>query len=334
MGGDNSLTWAPKFRPRGARDPLSIWCLAVVVRPTQTAVGTGHLLPREGFPTGPDAVCGCCYQGPHRAQHLVHGQVHCRHPQVQTHLSRFRPTKDTRGADGPDSHAGSAAISYGSETMAGVSVSLANYDGGLKERPKRQRSGTFTITASHYWVLHVGGRQNRCPINGGLDRWTVHPTATGHQSCRVIVTSKLDATIHFAFELLDTSAEALTSELAEHIDHVQTTEHRQAEIQQLSDAEIIAALKTITFKLQRTLFDDREGRLAAWQEEVPLRRELVRRHPVVIPPDILKATLSPYHLFCCYGRDYAKPARVEVPKDAEGRSQFHSFYAKSQHTRG
>ena len=122
--------------------------------------------------------------------------------------------------------------------MAAVSVPLANYDGGLKERPKPQRSGTFTIAVNHHWVLNVGGRKSKGPINGALDRWTIEPTATGLQSCRVTITSNSDPTVHFAFDLPNTSAETLSSELETHADYLRIAEQHQAEIHQLSDNDI------------------------------------------------------------------------------------------------
>lgn len=179
--------------------------------------------------------------------------------------------------------------------MSGVTFPLARYDGGLKERPEPQRSGTFSISANHLWVLTLDARQINGTIRGALDCWNVEPTATGPQSCRVTVTSKSDGTVHFAFDLPDTSAGALMCELEAHAEYLRIAQQHQVEIQRLSDHDIFTALRTITWKLQSNC-KDREERLAAWSEEIPLRKELARRKPVVIPPDILKATLSPYHI--------------------------------------
>jgi len=85
-------------------------------------------------------------------------------------------------------------------------------------------------------------------------------------------------------------------ELEAHADFVHLAEQYQTEIQQMSDSDILDALRRVNGKLVRC-YEDREGRLAAWQEEIPLKRELQRRHPVAIPPDILKETLSRYHVF-------------------------------------
>jgi hypothetical protein len=134
------------------------------------------------------------------------------------------------------------------------------------------------------------------PIDGGLDGWVIEPSAIDLKACRVRVASNSDNTVHFSFDLPGTSADAFMSELEAHTAWVAEHTRRYAEIQQLSEEEIAAGLRKSRTKLEdhRT---DKEGRLEAWWEDIFLRKELFRRHPVRIPPDILKGTLSRYHLY-------------------------------------
>jgi hypothetical protein len=79
------------------------------------------------------------------------------------------------------------------------------------------------------------------------------------------------------------------------------------ELGELSDRDLIAALREKRLKREYHYTKwNREERLAWWGEVIPLREELHRRHPIVLPPEIIKRKLwrSEYFLYLatCGGR--------------------------------
>jgi hypothetical protein len=135
-----------------------------------------------------------------------------------------------------------------------------------------------------------------------LDAWTIQPEATDASACRVTITSTKDPNITFAFDLPRTSAASVITELESHAAWIAERCQSRSAILELSDDQLAGRIRSIHSKLSGLYRpEDLQERLALWDEEIPMREELTRRHPVVVPPQLRNGGLSRHHHFVATG---------------------------------
>ncbi len=89
---------------------------------------------------------------------------------------------------------------------------ITNYAGGVPSHPQPEAAGMLTFTPAFRWELHFAGTTHH--IFGGVARFAFDVESTGAKSCKVVLRDQNDPAVSTSFELPDTPAAKLETELA------------------------------------------------------------------------------------------------------------------------
>jgi hypothetical protein len=109
------------------------------------------------------------------------------------------------------SNDGEAVAQQPAAEVGRIRFALRNYDGGLPLHPTPESAGFLILTNEKRFELRFAGKAQVWQFL--LGRYPLSFTRTGPQSCRVLVRDNRDPSVVTAFDLPDTSYEALADAL-------------------------------------------------------------------------------------------------------------------------